>query len=354
MRSLLALRRHGAVLVAYAIALVLFLVAVVHTPSFASLANGATLLTSATLFALPALGQTLVVLVGGIDLSIPWVMTAAALLTSKFALILGLPTPLVVVGVLLVAGVVGAANGIGVTYFGVPPIAMTLAMGGLVSGYVLAPGVFSGKGSGNSPADLTALVGAAVGPVPVVFIAMVVVAVIVGVVLHRGRFGRQLYATGLNDVVARLAGLRIRRIRIATYVVSSMAAALGGILLLGYAGQAYLSMGQPYLFASIAAAAIGGVSLLGGSGTYWGAFGGALALTLLTAILPLFQLGFGAMQILYGIVILIGIIVGRLLGTGSERQGRDSAPVGVETKAAPVPSVEGAAPPAVGRGADRA
>lgn len=305
-------RRHGAATSAYVLAMALFAVAVLHSSGFASSANVKVLLTSATIFAVPALGMTLVVIAGGIDLSIPWVIAAAALTTARYAHTTDLPLLLIVAAVVAAGGAVGLLNGVGVTVLDVSPIVMTLVVGGLVSGYVLSPAVMA-AGSGSAPVPLVELLETSVGPVPVVTMALVLLAAVLGAILSRGRFGYQAYAAGTNDVVALLAGLPVRRVRVTTYVVSGMASAVAGILLLGYTGQAFVTMGQPYLFASIAAVAIGGVKLGGGSGTAWGAMGGALVLTILTVILPLFQLGFGQMQILYGVILLLGIAVARLL-----------------------------------------
>jgi ribose transport system permease protein len=316
-------RRNGSSISAYALALFLFTVAVIYSSGFASSANITILLTSATIFAVPALGMTFVVLAGGIDLSIPWLITAGALLTTQYARDTDLPVVVVAAAVVAAGGLVGLVNGIGVTVFAISPIVMTLATGGLVSGYVLAPSV-TAAGSGAAPRALTGLLEASVGPIPWVTILLLVVAIAVGTVLSRGRLGYQIYATGTNDVVATLAGVPVRRVRVTTYVISGGSSAAAGILLLGYTGQAYTTMGQPYLFASIAAVAIGGVALGGGAGNYWGAIGGALVLTVLSVILPLFQLGFGQMQILYGAVVLLGIGMARVLDK-PDRQSRSQS-----------------------------
>jgi ribose transport system permease protein len=97
---------------------------------------------------------------------------------------------------------------------------------------------------------------------------------------------------------------------IVSYVISGAAAALGGILLTGYSGQAYLGMGDPYLFTSVAAVAIGGASILGGSGHYIGTIAGAFVLTILSGLLPALRLSSGALLIVYGVVILLTVAVG--------------------------------------------
>jgi ribose transport system permease protein len=92
-----------------------------------------------------------------------------------------------------------------------------------------------------------------------------------------------------------------------TYAISGGASALAGVVLSGYVGSTYLDIGGPYLFTSIAAVIVGGASILGGSGTYWGTVAGALTLTVLSAMLPLFHLSDAGLKIVYGIVILAGV-----------------------------------------------
>jgi ribose transport system permease protein len=99
----------------------------------------------------------------------------------------------------------------------------------------------------------------------------------------------------------------VARVRVATYAISGAAATFGGVVLSGYVGTTYLDIGAPYLFTSIAAVIVGGASILGGRGTYWGTVAGALTLTVLSALLPLFKLSTAGLEIVYGIVILVGV-----------------------------------------------
>jgi ribose transport system permease protein len=110
--------------------------------------------------------------------------------------------------------------------------------------------------------------------------------------------------------VAEFSGVPTQRTTILTYVISGLTAAVGGMLLTGYSGQAYLGMGDPYLFTSIAAVAIGGASILGGSGHYIGTVAGALVLTILSGLLPALNLSSGALLVVYGAVILLTVAVG--------------------------------------------
>lgn len=297
---------------ATAFALVLFVVGTVHSTGFASAGNLRQLLVFASFVGFAALGQTLVVLGGGLDLSVPWLISFGGVQLAAWCAA-GVNQVLAVVLCVAAGLAVGLVNGLGVTVFGVSPIVMTLGIGGLVQAYLLAIGVL--KATGNAvPPVATGLANGALGPIPVVAIVWLLVALAVAGLLARTRFGRSLHATGENDTVAALSGIDPARVRLLTYVVSGGASAFAGVLVSGYVGKAYLELGQPYLFATIAAIVVGGASILGGRGTYTGTIAGALALTVLNALLPLFDLDPASLSIAYGVVILVGV---RISGLGA-------------------------------------
>src|SRR5262249_9913276 len=115
---------------------------------------------------------------------------------------------------------------------------------------------------------------------------------------------------GTSATVAEFSGVPTARTGILAYTLSGFTASLAGMLLTGYSGQAYLGMGDAYLFTSIAAVAIGGASILGGSGHYLGTVAGAMVLTILTGLLPALNLSSGALLVVYGAVILITVSIG--------------------------------------------
>ena len=135
-------------------------------------------------------------------------------------------------------------------------------------------------------------------------------ALVATLLLSKAAFGRHLYALGTSATVAEFSGVPTARTTILTYVISGLTAAFAGMLLTGYSGQAYLGMGDAYLFTSIAAVAIGGASILGGSGHYLGTVAGAMVLTILTGLLPALNLSSGALLIVYGAVILLTVSIG--------------------------------------------
>jgi ribose transport system permease protein len=252
-----------------------------------------------------ALGQTFVILAGGLDLSVPWLIAFGGIELSRLSAS-GTPPLLGIVIVVAVGMVIGLINGAGVTLLRIPPIVMTLGVGGLVQAYLMAVGQLQTTGD-QVPHLAVALAANHAGPVPVVMIVWLVLAVIAGAVLHRTVYGRTIHAVGASDVVARLSGIRVSRVRLLTYVISGATSGFAGVVLAGYVGTTYLDIGGPYLFTSIAAVVVGGASILGGRGTYWGTVAGALTLTLLSTILPLFKLKAADLDIVYGVVILVGV-----------------------------------------------
>ncbi len=299
------LRRHRAILIAYCGMIILLLATSLVAPGFLSASHLRSTVVLAAFIGIVALGQTFVIIGGGIDLSVPWVLNSAAVLMTLFAG--GQDAPLLyLVPLLLAAGaLVGVVNGLGVALFGVPPIIMTLAVNVILQGGILVS--TGGAPTASAPPAIQFLAVGRLGGVPVILLIWALLAAIATLLLARSAFGRYLYAVGSSATVATFSGVPTLATTVGAYTLSGFAAALAGMLLTGYSGQAYLGMGDPYLFTSIAAVAIGGASILGGSGTYIGTIAGALVLTILTGLLPALNLSNGALLIVYGVVILVTV-----------------------------------------------
>ncbi len=320
------MRRHRAIVIAYLIAVLLFLIGTVHSSTFASGAQVRSMLIYAGFIGIIGFGQTLCILTGGIDLSVPWTLTGSAVMTSILAngddsrLVWIIPL------VLVLAVVVGLVNGIGVAYVGVPPIIMTLGMNGTLQGLLL---VYTNGGiSSTPPHGLISLTTSHIAGVPFVVAIWIVVAVIATVLLSATSLGRRLYAVGTNARAAELAGIRVRRVVVVPYVVSAVCSVVAGLLLMGFNGQAFLTMGDPYLFSSAVAVAVGGASILGGAGHYAGTIAGAIVLTLIASLLQLFNLGAAWLQIGYGVILLATVYVA---GVSRSRHHRNRQQIAVET-----------------------
>ncbi|MFB4204434.1 hypothetical protein KBTX_00714 [wastewater metagenome] len=251
-------------------------------------------------------GQGVVILTGGLDLSLPWNIAASGILLTH--LVHGSdPAAVWAVPLVLVFGcAAGLLNGLGVAVLGISPIVVTLGMNGMLQGFALVL-------TGGAPQGWTApslqwfMTGEFLALTPVVWflIAFVVVATLV---LTRTTFGRQIYAVGNSQGVARLSGVSVGRTLVSAYVISGFCAALTGILLTGFNGQAFNGMGDPYLLSSIAVVVVGGTLITGGRGHYPGILGGALALTALSTLLAGTTLSDSVKSIIYGLVVLAAIV----------------------------------------------
>ncbi len=308
------LRERRTTIAAYGLCALLFVIATIHTSGFASASNIRQLLVFASFIGFAALGQTLVVLAGGLDLSVPWLMAFGGIQLATWSTD-GVSGVLGIVLVVAAGAVIGLANGFGVAWLRIPPIVMTLAVGGLVQAYLMSIGQLNSSGN-QAPQIAVDIATKRLGPVPIVALVWLLFAVGTSVLLSRTGLGRRIYATGASDVVATLSGVNVKKVRLLTYMLSGAAATFGGVVLSGYVGSTYLEIGAPYLFASIAAVIVGGASILGGRGTYWGTVAGALTLTVLSAMLPLFHLSTADLEIVYGIVILVGVALSRF-GAGA-------------------------------------
>lgn len=304
------LGRHRSILLAYAGALVLFGVTSAFSPGFASENHIRVLLIQASFIGIVALGQSFVIMAGGIDLSVPWTLNGAAILVTLFAEAKNEPLLWAIPLVLLLGACVGLVNGLGVALLGISPIIMTLGINVILSGALLV--YTNGSPTAAAPSDIEYLATGRIGPIPVNTLVWGGLAALATIVLTWTAFGRHLYALGTNRTVALFSGVSISRVTVTTYVISGTTAAFAGILLTGYTGQAYLGMGDPFLFSSVAAVAIGGASILGGSGHYLGTVAGALILTVLAGLLPILNLNPASLQIIYGVVILLTVALATL------------------------------------------
>jgi ribose transport system permease protein len=295
------------ILLSWTAALLLFVLVSLYSPGFANPAHVATLVTVASFVGIVAIGQTIVIVGGGIDLSVPWFMTTAAMLVTGLAHGQSLPLIWVVPLILLAGLTAGAVSGVGIALLRVPPIVMTMSVNVITQGILLV--VTRGFPPPRAAQALQFVAAGKLGPVPVMLFFWAALTAIVVFVERRTSFGRYIYAIGSNRTVATLSGVPVTRTIVIAYALSGMTAALGGMLVAGYSRQAYLGMGDPYLFTSIAAVAIGGASILGGTGSYLGTVAGALVLTILTGLLPIFRLDAGALRIIYGAVIIITVAI---------------------------------------------
>ncbi|WP_299964468.1 ABC transporter permease [uncultured Roseobacter sp.] len=258
----------------------------------------------AAFLGLLATGATVVILLGHIDLSVPWVLTGAAILSTA---LVGSGNPvlsaLAVPAALAFGALIGVINGIGVAILRIPSMVWTLAVNSMLLGLaVLNTGGFNPRGE-SSALMITMASGDLLG-LPVSFLIWIAVSAALAYFLTRTPFGRYLRAIGFNEKATFLSGVSTPSVVFAAFAIAGMCSALGGVLLAGYANQAYQSMGDPFLLPTIAAVVIGGTSILGGRGGLFGTIGGALFITLLTSILSVMQIDDAWRNIIFGVIIL--------------------------------------------------
>ena len=247
-------------------------------------------------------GQTLVMLTGGIDLSVASVATGAAYLLATNAN----SGDFSALGIALLLGlVVGIVNGVGVAVLRVQPLVMTLGTGLMTGGVMIVYSQYMLASQPHVPSMIQTLgAGKVLGLVPVDLFLWVAVGALMLFGLARTGFGRLLYAIGDNREACHLAGVRVWRVLFVDYILCAVLAAIAGLVLVGGTNAADLSLADVYLLPSVACVIIGGTSIFGGRGGYAGTIVGALILTVLTSILTLLDIPEPIKQILYGAIIL--------------------------------------------------
>jgi ribose transport system permease protein len=267
----------------------------------------ATWISNMLLFAAPlgilAAGQTLVMLTGGIDLSVASVATGSAYLLATnssqgnfIAVLLGLSLGLAV----------GLLNGIGIALLRVQPLVMTLGTGLMTEGVMIVYGQHMLASEPRVPAFIQTLgSGKMLGVIPINLWLWVPIAVVMIAGLGRSGFGRLVYAVGDNREACQLSGIHVWKVLLLDYALCGILAAIAGLVLVGSTNAADLSLADVYLLPSVAAVIIGGTSIFGGRGGYSGSIVGALILTVLTSVLTLLDFPEPMKQILYGAIILV-------------------------------------------------
>lgn len=266
-----------------------------------------------------ATGMMPVILLGQIDLSVPWVVAVGGMMSSA-ATAYGPVGETLAIPFGLVCGIaLGLINGIGVAYLRIPSMIITLAVNAVARGLMVAyTGGFSPQdsasaamrfmGAGNIPIG-----GAGLG-IPNSLVVWLIIGATAVFVLGRTTFGRAVYAIGNRERAAYLSGAGPQRVVLFAFAISGGLSAFGGVLLAGYASHASQAMGDPYLLPSIAAVVLGGTSILGGRGSYLGTVAGVILITLLQSILSVLQMQEWGRQVIYG-----GVIIAMLLLYGRER-----------------------------------
>jgi ribose transport system permease protein len=298
----------------YAAVVILIALGAMVSSGFASFDHLLLILNLAAFLGLVSIGQTVVILSGGIDLSVSAVVTITGVVSAT--LMAGANDHLVS-GILIscaIGAVIGLLNGVGVAYLKINPMVMTLGSTTIVQGLALL--YTNGAPKGSAAPLLSAIASQRLaGVVPLVLIIWAVFAVVIVLLLHRTVWGRWVYALGNSPKAAFYSGVNVRWTLISLYVISGLSAAAAGVLLTGYTRTSYLNIGDPYQISTIAAVVVGGASILGGSGSYVGTIAGCIIMVLIQSILPILSVPEAGRRIISG-----GLILSLLLLYGRERR----------------------------------
>jgi ribose transport system permease protein len=254
----------------------------------------------AAVLGLLACGQTLVMLTGGVDLSVATTATAGAFAISRF----GTHGSAEAIAIALLVGLgIGIVNGIGIALFRVNALIMTLGISTITLGLLT---VQAQKQFTSLVPNFVVTLGSArfLTYIPYDLLVWGPIAALVILGLRYSGIGRMIYAVGDNPVASRLAGVRIWQVLLVVYALCGLLAAAAGILLVGFNNAADLGIGSPFLLPSVAAVVIGGTSIFGGLGGYAGTILGALILTVLDSLLTILNASQAVRQIIYGLIVL--------------------------------------------------
>lgn len=322
--------------------LALILIIVVFTilsPNFLTTENVLIMGSHVAIYALLAMGMLLVILNGGIDLSVGSTLGFSAVIGGY--LMQGVPlnflgvtlypsVPVVVVISCGVGALVGLVNGVLVARFNVAPFVATLGMLYVVRGFALlmTNGLTINNLSGNEALGNTGfdwlgfnrLFG-----IPIGVLIMIVVALVLGLVLGRSRYGRWLYASGGNERAAELSGVPVRQVKIWAYVVSGICASIAGLILASTLTSASPTAGNTYELTAIAAVVIGGASLMGGRGNIRGTLLGAFVIVFLSDGLVIVGVSAYWQMVFIGAVIVVAVLL-NTLQYGRRRTAKVAAP----------------------------
>jgi ribose transport system permease protein len=280
----------------------------VLTPTFLTTANIMNILQQSSINACVALGMTLVIISGGIDLSVGPVAAISAVAAATL-MVAGVPIALAIPAALVIGMVAGAANGALVAYGGLQPFIVTL---GTLSLYRAIALIYTG---GNPvfgiPEGFRGLFNGTIAGIPNAVVIVAILAFAVWVLLNKTPLGEYFLAVGGNEEASHIAGVPVARVKIAAYAISGALAAVAGLILVGRLGAADPTLGNLWELDAIAAAAIGGASLMGGKGSVVGTLLGAIILGSLRNGLTLMNVQAFYQLLATGIIILVAMLIDR-------------------------------------------
>ncbi|HEX7825681.1 MAG TPA: ABC transporter permease [Mycobacterium sp.] len=274
---------------------------------FSTPENLLTILVAAAPFALIALGQTLVVLTGGIDLSVGSVIAVSAMASAATAKANPGQVWMTVLVAMVVGLAVGSVNGILVSRINVPPFIATL--GTLTAGSGLAYVIGGGAPINGLPAEFGSIANTKIFGLQIPVLVMIIGIVVLAVVMKRTTYGMRIYAVGGNRNAAEIAGINAKNVLFSVYAFSGLLAGISGVMLASRVISGPPNLGQGYELDAIAAVVIGGASLMGGRGTVWGTVLGLFMIQTLNNGLDILVVPAYWQDVIKGVLIVAAVAV---------------------------------------------
>lgn len=298
--------------------IVLYVLSGIIAPKMFTLNHLFNLLQVASFLGVVALGQTLVILTGGIDLSVSSVVMGTNILACMLMNGGKNSTLLAVLVCLALGAVVGLVNGLLISKVKIIPLICTLAMNSVIFGAAL---LYTGgfpKGSVSEGFEVLGQ-GKIFGGIPVSFLVWAGITAILAIVMTKTPMGRKIYALGANRRAAYAAGIKTDRTTVIAYVLCSVTAVVTGLIISAYINLPSFGVGEPYALNSIAAVVVGGTALSGGIGAVTLTAAGTLFITQLNSLTNMLNISTGGQFLIQGIIIIIGVLLSSRFGKSGKR-----------------------------------
>jgi len=299
----LQLKQVYPIVLVYGVMIVLAVLANFINPGFLSKDNLYSIFKQTAFLGIACIGQTLVILTGGIDLSLRYVILFSNVFAAQMINGDASKTWSVFTLIILISVAIGIINGFGVYNLKIPAMVMTLATGTILYGATML--YCKGAPGGHASEIMSSLANknlfGIMNGVSVIWIALAIITI---VVLHYTNFGRSIYAVGTNAEAARYSGINTPLVLYAVYIIAAIMGGIAGFLLLGYTEKGYLSTASSYNMDSIAAVVIGGTSIMGGKGSYVGTIAGVAIMMILSSLMTVLHMPEAGKEMVQGALII--------------------------------------------------
>ncbi len=292
----------------YAVMMGLAIIANILNPGFLGISHIWTVLRQMSFLGILCIGQTMVILTGGIDLSLEYTLVLCNVISAQIISGANENTWTALGISILVSAFIGLFNGVGVYFLKIPAMIMTLATGSAVYGiaYIYCDGAPKGKSSEILTFIANGRIGGLINGATLIWILLSIAVI---VVLRYTILGRAIYAIGVNRESAAYSGINVPGVLIGIYIIASVLAGISGYILLGYTGTSYLSTGEGYNMDSIAAVVVGGTSILGGSGSYVGTIAGVGIMIIINSLMTVLNMAESGKQMVQGLIIIVLLVI---------------------------------------------